>query len=65
MIVSREGGEDTRISIKKIEQGISAVRTDSTIYDGGPNKLRRHGITHISSVVWSLLHLITEAEICE
>ena len=65
VIVDRESGKNTRIPIKKIEQGISAVRTDSTVYDGGPSKLRQHGITHIGSVVWSLLHLATRAEIYE
>lgn len=65
VIVSRENGRDTPVPVRKIEQGISAVRGDFTVYAGGPSKLRQHGITHVNSVVWSFLHLLTEAEIRE
>ena len=64
VIVRRENGKDATIPITAIEKGISAVRTDPQVYDDGPNSLRKHGITHINSVIWSLLHLVTVDEIC-
>ncbi len=65
VIVSRENGQEARVPVRKIEQGILAVRSDLTVYADGPKALKRHGITHVNSVVWSLLHLVTEAELHE
>lgn len=65
VIVSREAGQDTRIPVSKIEQAVSAVRSDPAVYDAGPSRLREHGITHINSVLWSLLHLVSKSEIFE
>lgn len=63
VIVSRERGENTRIPFAKLEAGAAAVRTEPTVYEEGPSRLRSHGITHINSPVWSLLHLIDRDEI--
>jgi len=63
VVVGRERGKDTRIPFAKLEAGVSAVRRDPQTYDGGPGRLRDHGITHINSPVWSLLHLVTLSEI--
>lgn len=62
VVVSRETGKDTRIPIDKIVQGIEAVKSDPSIYNSGPNSLRKHGITHINSPIWSLLHLVSLSE---
>lgn len=58
VFVSREGGKDTRIPHEKILSAIEAVKADPSVYDGGPSTLRRHGITHITSPLWSLLHML-------
>jgi uracil-DNA glycosylase len=63
VMVRRENGKEARIPISKIEQGILAVRANPSVYSDGPSKLRQHGITHVNSVVWSLLHLVNEDEI--
>jgi len=63
VIVSRENGKDTRVPIAKLEIGVSAVRHDPGVYDGGPSRLREYEITHVTSPVWSLLHLATKSEI--
>lgn len=63
LVVSREAGQPTRFPITKIDQAISAARSDPAVYDGGPGRLRDHGITHINSVLWSLLHLASKSEI--
>jgi len=65
VIVSRERGEDTPISFSKITTAIDAVRSDHGVYTRGPSALRRFGITHISSPIWSLLHLLSLNEILE
>lgn len=59
VIVTRETGKDTRIPFVKIEQAIEAVKNDPSVYNAGPGSLRKHGITHINSPIWSLLHLVS------
>lgn len=58
VIVSRDTGEDTRVPFDKIVTGIEAFISDPDLYDQGPTKLRSFGITHVTSPVWSLLHLL-------
>ena len=55
--VSREAGKDTRIPIAKIEAAVAAVRAQPAVYEGGPVRLRAHGLTHITSPLWAILHL--------
>ncbi len=62
IVVSREDGADTPISLTKIYEGIEAVKQDINIYDGGPNTLRDHDIIFINSPVWALLHLASKAD---
>ena len=62
VVVSRQDGEDTRIPFSKIKQGIEAVKDDITLYDDGPNSLRKYGITHINSPIWSLLRLVPKSD---
>ena len=61
-VISREAGKDTRISFSKILQGIEAVQDDTNVYDAGPSALRDYGITHITSPIWSLLHLAPKSD---
>lgn len=63
VVVGRERGKDTRIPFAKLEAGVCAVRRDPQTYDQGPSRLRDHGITHITSPIWSLLHLVAMSEI--
>lgn len=63
--VSREAGEDTRIPFTKLEATVQAARKDPLVYDAGPGRLREHGITHINSPLWSLLHMVSKQEIAE
>ena len=61
--VSREKGQDTPIPFSKISIAIEAVRKDREVYSAGPTSLRKHGITHITSPIWSLLHMLTLEEL--
>lgn len=56
--VSREKGKDTPIPFAKIIDGIEAYKTDASLYDQGPVALRDFGITHVTSPVFALLHLL-------
>lgn len=63
VIVSRESGKDTKIPFAKIAESVRAARRDSKVYSEGPSRLRQHGITHITSPLWALLHLLTLEEL--
>jgi len=65
VIVSRESGKDTRVPITKIELAIEAVRNDPNVYNEGPSRLRRYGITHMESPIWAILHLAELSELLE
>ncbi|MEK7775315.1 MAG: hypothetical protein AAB305_05475 [Candidatus Zixiibacteriota bacterium] len=62
-MISRERGKDTRIPFHKIADAIVAVRKDHKVYSEGPSRLRKHGLTHITSPLWALLHLLTLEEL--
>ncbi len=62
VLVSREAGRDTRVTFKKILSGIEAFKINSALYQSGPSALQKLGITHVSSPIWSLLHLLNEDE---
>jgi hypothetical protein len=63
LTVSREKGKDTPIPYAKIEEAIKAIRLNNSVYDNGPSSLRKYGITHITSPVWALVHLLSLQEI--
>jgi hypothetical protein len=63
IIVLREKGTEARIPLKKIGVALTAVRSDHSVYTSGPDALRKHGITHVNSPVWSLIHLLSLSEI--
>jgi len=62
VFVSREAGQDTRVPFDKILTGIEAYQANPDLYNSGPAELRSFGITHVTSPVWSLLHLLTMQE---
>lgn len=57
--ITREKGQDTPVPYSKILMGIDAYKAEPELYNEGPGKLRAHGITHVNSPVWALLHLIS------
>ena len=63
VVVSRETGKNTVIPFKKLCMAVEAMRIDHNLYHMGPTGLRKYGITHINSPVWSLLHLLTIEEL--
>jgi hypothetical protein len=65
VILLREKGTKARVPFSKIIVAIEAVKRDPSVYDAGPSALRAYGITHINSPIWSLLHLLTKAELTE
>jgi hypothetical protein len=64
-IIEREKGTNAKIPLSKIITAIEAVKVDHSVYNTGPNSLRRFGITHINSPIWSMLHLLSIDEILE
>lgn len=59
VIVSRENGKDTIVPFAKIIVGIEAYQETPSLYDEGPTALKTFGITHVTSPVFALLHLLT------
>lgn len=62
VFVTRETGKNTRVSFKKIIAGIQAYQENPALYNEVPTSLRQFGITHVTSPVWSLLHLLNESD---
>ena len=60
--VKRENGQETSIPFKKIIVGIEAFKLNPELFNLGPSALRPYGITHITSPIWSLLHLLAPEE---
>lgn len=58
VIVSREDGLDTSVPFAKILIGIEAYKSEPELYDQRPTELRGFGITHVTSPVFALLHLL-------
>lgn len=59
-----EKGADTREPFEKILVAIDAYKENPELYNEGPSKLRDYGITHITSPIRSILHLLPKEE-CE
>lgn len=60
--VTREKGKNTVIPFDKILKGIEAYQDNSDLFDEGPAALQKFGISHVTSPVWSLLHLLPVKE---
>lgn len=61
--VSREKGQDTKISKSCLIEAIEAVRKDPSIYDKGPAALRPYITKRIQSPLWALLRLASLDEL--
>ena len=62
VFVTREAGEDTPIPFVKILKGIDAYKSNTTLHQTTPTALRDFGITHVTSPVFALLHLLNEED---
>ncbi len=62
VFVTRENGADTPIPFDRIVIGIEAYKSRPELYNQGPTGLREFDITHITSPIWSLLHLLLPEE---
>jgi hypothetical protein len=62
VFVTREGGKDTSLTFAKIIVGIDAYKSNPYLYNEGPNVLRKFGITHVTSPVFALLHMLDEED---
>lgn len=58
VIVLREKGTEAIIPFSKILAGIKFYQENPAAYDKGPSALRKIPITHITSPVFTLLHLL-------
>ena len=56
--ITREDGQNTPIAFSKIVKGIDAYKKYPDLYNQGPIELRQFGITHVTSPIWSILHLL-------
>lgn len=56
--VLRQKGTEAKIDFKRLLTGIDFYKENISAYDEGPTALRQAGITHITSPVFSLLHLL-------
>lgn len=54
----RRNGNETRVPYSTVCKAIEAVRADHSIYLGGPSRLRRYGITHVTSPAWALVRML-------
>ncbi len=57
--IGRERGKVTYIAFEKLIAGIEAFKSRPGLYEEGPSALREFGITHVTSPIWSLLHLLS------
>lgn len=62
VIVSREKGKDTPIQFSIIVKGIEAYKEKPELYEQRPVALRAVGITHVTSPVFALLHLLKQSD---
>jgi hypothetical protein len=54
----RENGNDAEVPFKKLLIAIDGYKNQQNDYNAGPVKLRSYGLTHITSPIFSLLHLL-------
>lgn len=62
VLVTREAGEDTPVPFEKILKGIDAYKSNSALYQSTPTALRDFDITHVTSPVFALLHLLDKED---
>lgn len=62
IVVTREKGKDTSIPFAKLLLGIEAYKENPSLYKSTPTDLRKFGLTHITSPIFALLHLLDEED---
>lgn len=60
--ISREKGKDTPIPFTKLIIAIEDYQKDNDLYDLGPSALRSSGLTHVTSPIWSMLHILEKTD---
>jgi len=58
----RSNGSSAEIPFNKVLVGIEAYQSKPELYKLGPMSLRNYGITHITSPVWTMLHVLDERD---
>jgi hypothetical protein len=58
--VLRENNNTARVDFKKLLVAIEFYQSHPEAYDEGPSELRRAGLTHVTSPIFSLLHLLSK-----
>jgi len=62
VFVTREAGVDTPIPFNKLIIGIEAYQSNPNLFDSNPTALREFGITHVTSPIFALLHLLSKED---
>jgi hypothetical protein len=62
IMIVRERGKNTRIYYNKIVEVIDKYKENPEDYSLKPSKLRDYGLTHVTSPIWSLLHLLDKRD---
>jgi len=58
IVVKRENGGNAFLSFNVLLTAIDVYQANTEKYDKGPSELRTDGITHVTSPIFSLLHLL-------
>lgn len=59
--VTRESGQDTPVPFARLMAAIGHYQNDPALYDGGPGALYNFGVTHLTSPIFALLHLLPKS----
>lgn len=62
VFIGREKGKDTPVPYSKILIAIEAYQKNYDLHDLGPSALRFFGITHVTSPIYAMLHLLEKEE---
>jgi hypothetical protein len=58
VVVTRQTGQDTSIPFQRLIAAIEVYQQNPALYDQTPTALRSFGFTHITSPIFTLLHLL-------
>jgi hypothetical protein len=59
--ILRENGQEALIPFKKLLIGIEGYQSSPSDYNTGPTALRKYGLTHITSPIFAILHLLDQS----
>lgn len=60
--ILRENGQEALIPFKKLLIGIEGYQSSPSDYNTGPTALCKYGLTHITSPIFSILHLLDQSD---